>query len=88
MVSLIGVAGGCRREELYEMSIKDIEITESQVVITIPKTKTNQARVFTIIKDTKGVNFLALYQKYVSLRPKNVKHDKLFVGYRHEQCIN
>lgn len=88
MVSLIGMVGGCRREELYEMSIRDIEITECQVVITIPKTKTNQRRVFTIIKDMEGINFFALYQKYVNLRPKNVEHDKLFVGYRHGQCIN
>jgi hypothetical protein len=32
---MIGIAGGCRREELYNISLDDIQETQTQLVITI-----------------------------------------------------
>jgi integrase len=47
---MIGIAGGCRREELYNISLDDIQETQTQLVI-IPCTKTNQRRTFTVINE-------------------------------------
>jgi hypothetical protein len=48
---MIGIAGGCRREELYNISLDNIQETQTQLVITIPCTKTNQRRTFTVINE-------------------------------------
>lgn len=44
--------GGCRRDELKELSINNIENLENNenkmYLVTIPKTKTNVAKQFTI----------------------------------------
>jgi integrase len=87
VIAMIGIAGGCRREELYNMSLHDVQDTGSQLVITIPQTKTNKKRVFTVIDCVEEIQFLDLFKKYVSLRPKNMAHQKLFVGYRKGKCI-
>lgn len=36
------IAGDCRREELYSMTLDDLHDTEIQLIITIPETKTNK----------------------------------------------
>lgn len=59
----------------------------TQLVITIPKTKTYQKRVFTVIKEGDGINFFEIYQNYLQLRPNNLDHRKLFVGYRNGKCV-
>lgn len=81
VIAMIGIAGGCRREELYSMTLNDIQDTETQLVITISQTKTNVKRVFTVI------NFLEIYRKYLALRPKNFEENFLFLGYRNGKCI-
>lgn len=48
------------------MSINDIEDRGSVVIVTIPKTKTNKKRIFTIVDDD-VVSALVLYKKYVAL---------------------
>jgi integrase len=48
---VFGISGACRLEELANISVDDIEDRNSVRVITIPKTKTNKKRVFTIIND-------------------------------------
>lgn len=88
IISLIGIAGGCRREELYEMSLDDIEETSTQLVITIPFSKTNKRRVFTVIDEMDSISVLELFRRYVTLRPKGLGHNKLFVGYRNGKCIS
>lgn len=78
---------GCRREELYAMSIDDVEDTGSQLVITIPHSKTNIRRLFSVINEANGINFLEMFRKYTALRPKNFKEFFLFLGYRRGKCI-
>jgi integrase len=83
---MIGIAGGCRREELYNISLDDIQETQTQLVITIPCTKTNQRRTFTVIDEVEGIKCVELFRKYVSLRLKHVNHRMLFLGYRNSKC--
>lgn len=87
VIAMIGIAGGCRREELYSMTLNDIQDTGTQLVITIPQTKTNVKRIFTVINEMEGINFLEIYRKYVAMRPKNFQEKFLFVGYRNGRCI-
>lgn len=87
VIAMIGIAGGCRREELYSMALNDIQDTGTQLIVTIPQTKTNVKRVFTIINEIEGINFLEIYRRYLALRPKNFQDDCLFVGYRNGRCI-
>lgn len=84
---MLGIAGGCRREELYSMKINHIQDTGAQLVVTIPETKTNIKRVFTVVNEGEGINFLEIFRKYIKLRPKDMKENILFVGYRGGKCI-
>lgn len=84
---MLGIAGGCRREELYSMNIDDIQDTGNQLVVVIPRTKTNVRRVFTVMNEVDGINFLEIFRNYVSLRPKEFKEKALFIGFRHGKCI-
>lgn len=58
----------------------------SILVVHIRETKNYVPRTFTIIPDGGPVNYLEKYKQYVSLRPKNIKHEKLFVFYRNGKC--
>lgn len=70
------------------MTLQDIQDTTSQLVVTIPKTKTNQRRVFTVIEEMENDNVLQLFRKYVSLRPKKLNINKLYIAYRNGKCIS
>lgn len=82
---IFGIYGACRREELANMSVNDIEDRGSVLVVTIPKTKTNMKRIFTILDDD-VTSSLALFRKYVALRPANINHSRFFVQYRKKKC--
>ena len=78
----MGSAGACRREELVNMTIDDVEDNQSMLVIKIPNTKTNHPRSF-IVVDEQNLN---VYRTYVSLRPSNVPHRRLFIFYNKGKC--
>lgn len=56
--------GACRAAELHSMQITDIEDHGSIFMITVPNTKTNIARKFTVT----GA-FYTIVKKYLKLRP-------------------
>lgn len=85
---MLGIAGGCRREELYSMTLDDIQDTGTQLIITIPQTKTNVRRIFSVINEAEGIKFLEIFRKYIALRPKSLQERMLFVGYRQGKCIS
>ena len=72
----------------YEMSLDDIEETSTQLVITIPFSRTNKRRVFTVTDEMDGISVLDLFRRYVALRSQGLCHNKLFVGYRNGNCIS
>jgi integrase len=82
---VFGISGACRLEKLANISVDDIEDRNSVRVITIPKTKTNKKRVFTIINDN-SISALEIYRKYALLRPKNMNHRRFFLQYKNNRC--
>ncbi|KAF2879230.1 hypothetical protein ILUMI_26944 [Ignelater luminosus] len=72
---IFGIAGALRREELYKMTLEDINDTGTVLIITIPDSKTHIQRRFTVIAETtqKNLNLIEIYRKYKAQRPKNVK---------------
>lgn len=84
---ILGIAGGCRREELYKMKIDDIENKGQFLLITIPDSKTHTSRRFTVIGETsKNINLIHFYQNYANLRPKNATTNHFFLSYRNGKC--
>jgi hypothetical protein len=59
---MFGIAGRCRREEFYNISLDDIQETQTQLVITIPCTRTNQRRTFAVINEAYGIRCVELFQ--------------------------
>lgn len=78
----MGYCGACRREELTNMSIDDIEYKIDTILVTVPKTKTNVPRLF-VISDEVWIN---LIQKYNNIRPLHTPHRRFFLTYRNGHC--
>ncbi|KAJ6644292.1 hypothetical protein Bhyg_09259 [Pseudolycoriella hygida] len=52
---IVGVFGACRRMELVDMSVDDIEYIEGGIKIRVPKTKTKKIREFVLRKGSEDV---------------------------------
>ncbi|KAJ8978107.1 hypothetical protein NQ317_015917 [Molorchus minor] len=52
VVAVMGILGACRREELCQMSLNNIEDLENTLVVNIPDSKTRVSRPFTVITET------------------------------------
>jgi integrase len=82
IVLIMGIFGACRCDELVKMSVDDV----TYLSIDIPMTKTDKPRWFVIVKEGCSADPIALYQKYISLRPANIKHNRLFLRYANGKC--
>ncbi|KAJ8911546.1 hypothetical protein NQ315_012799 [Exocentrus adspersus] len=74
---IFGIFGGCRRQELVNMLITHVEDRESVFVVSVPETKTDKKRIFTIIEEDE-MNSLKLIRDYMSLRPRGCSEKKTF----------
>ncbi|XP_031333961.1 uncharacterized protein LOC116163974 [Photinus pyralis] len=83
---VMGISGACRCDEITKLTVDDIEDKGGYLYVSIPDSKTNVSRSFTIMTEGFSINILELYRKYVSLRPKNVPHRRFFVNYQKEKC--
>lgn len=90
MAAIFGILGACRKDELIHVATNDIEKyycdsdTEKKnpmILVKIPKTKNGIERSFTV-KD----EFYKFYEKYATLRPKNVPHSRFFINYQNGKC--
>ncbi|KAJ8984394.1 hypothetical protein NQ317_003977 [Molorchus minor] len=52
VVAVMGILGACRREELCQMSLNNIEDLGNTLVVNIPDSKTRVSRNFTVITET------------------------------------
>ncbi|KAJ8964300.1 hypothetical protein NQ317_016778 [Molorchus minor] len=52
VVAVMGILGACRREELCQMSLNNIEDLGNTLVVNIPDSKTRVTRTFTVITET------------------------------------
>jgi hypothetical protein len=68
------------------MSVDNVEDKGSYMLVSVPDTKTYVSRSFTIMEEGFAVNVLDICRKYMSLRPKNISHNRLFLCYRNEKC--
>lgn len=78
--------GACRREELHNLRVEDVTIEGSVLLVKICRTKTYTPRQFTIVPNDGPVDYVALYNKYVGLRPKHAKVNSLFLSYHGGKC--
>ncbi|XP_071057093.1 uncharacterized protein [Onthophagus taurus] len=82
VVLIIGISGACRCDELVNLTLNDVESLGSVIRVTIPDSKTNKSRSFTIIGD----KYINLYQKYVALRPQDFESRRFFFKYLNGKC--
>ncbi|KAJ8983577.1 hypothetical protein NQ317_019430 [Molorchus minor] len=82
VVAVMGILGACRREELCQMSLNNIEDLGNTLVVNIPDSRTRISRTFTVITET----YIDLYRKYLPLRPAHVNHQRLFIKYTSNKC--
>ncbi|KAJ8979664.1 hypothetical protein NQ317_006376 [Molorchus minor] len=80
---ILGIAGACRTDELVNLTVDDIQDVGSSLIVKIPNTKTKIPGIFVV---TDVGNMLELFRKYLSLRPPNVKHKRLFLYYKAGKC--
>ena len=89
IVMIMGIAGGCRREDLVKMTIGDIEDRGAVVVVNVLNTRKNGTRHFVITDQSdRELEFLGIFRKYVGLRPKDSKCNRFFLGFRNGKCSN
>ncbi|KAF2895723.1 hypothetical protein ILUMI_10447 [Ignelater luminosus] len=86
VVLILGVAGGCSRDELCRISIDDIEDTGIIIIVNIPKSETNKERYFVIQCENEDLNMAYIFRKYANLRPAGTKHRRFFLFYKQGQC--
>lgn len=79
---IFGVAGACRREEITNVTINDVEIQGQLLLTRIPKTTTKISRSFTIDGE-----FSNIVQKYMNQRPKVTITDRFFLNWRNGKCM-
>lgn len=64
------------------MRVEDVEDLGSLIHVKIPFNKTEKPRSFAIV----GERNINIYRKYVNLRPKDMKEDRLFVKFHNGKC--
>lgn len=80
MALIFGIAGACRKQELVQLTTKDIEDLNTAAIIKIDSTKNYISRKFTIT----GL-FYNIYKKYAKLRPQTVQ-TRFFLNYQNGKC--
>ena len=78
---IIGLFGACRRDEVIKIRVQDVE---KVIIITLPSTKTNIDRTFTI----SNLTYMSLVRQYMSLRPQNSANNRFFLKYSKGKCFN
>ncbi|XP_031332705.1 uncharacterized protein LOC116167789 [Photinus pyralis] len=76
VVVIFGIYGPCRREELCNLKLADIEDLGSQLLVKIPCNTANKPRSF-IVNGT----YLGAYRKYATVRPSNFECNRFFFKY-------
>lgn len=86
VVLIIGVFGGCRREELTQLTVRQVKDEGYFFKIRILDAK-NRGREFIITNgDYIDLNCLEIIRKYSSLRPQYTTNQRFFISYRCGKC--
>lgn len=81
VATIFGIYGACRREELCNLLIEDIELINKTLIVQIPNTKTKISRSFCIIG-----KYIDYFSKYAALRPSVINHRRFFLKYSNYKC--
>lgn len=83
MILIFGISGACRKQELRNIKIEDIEDTGKLLIIKIPDSKTKTQRSFIVSKKWYGT-----CKKYINLRPSEADTKRLpfFLNYQYKKC--
>jgi len=84
----LGIFGACRADDLLNLSLEDIKYHGNYYLVFLKGGKTNRKRSFTITNDGSPYKPCDLIRKYINLRPKQMKSDRLLVAYRNGKCIS
>lgn len=89
-ITIMGVAGACRTDEIHKMKLTDLEIKDDIALIKISTTKNGVKRSFVVTNDDGGgIPYVKLLQDYIKLRPENAHQDqRLFYRYERGRCVN
>lgn len=80
---IFGTAGACRRCELTDLTIKDVQILGEIVYVTLWDKKKSEDREFVINEGVvPNVNLVDVIKKYMELRSKVVTTDRFFLNFR------
>lgn len=82
MVLIFGIQGACRRHELCDLTVDDIEDKGDMLLVKIPITKNDKPRSFVVTDD-----FYHIYKKYALLRPNLISTTRFFLNYRDGKCL-
>ena len=86
---IMGIAGACRKQELCDLTVNDIEDRGSLIVVQVPNTKTRIHRTFTVVNHGKEqIPFLEICRRYSSLRPGHASSGRFFLKYKNGRCFN
>ncbi|KAI8430918.1 hypothetical protein MSG28_001036, partial [Choristoneura fumiferana] len=80
---IFGITGACRRQELNNITTKDIENHGEMLLVKIPNTKNKIPRSFTIHGP-----FYEIVKKYESLRSTKGKSDRFFQNFQNGKCTS
>ncbi|EFA12762.1 hypothetical protein TcasGA2_TC010289 [Tribolium castaneum] len=88
VVTIFGIFGACRCDELLSLTPNDVEDTGKYIIVTLRNTKNFTTRRFTITDEECRFQPCFLYRKYASLRPTQAESLRLFLTYRGGKCIS
>lgn len=81
VILIFGISGACRCNELTNINIKDVENYDGVIIVNVRDCKTNIDRSF-VIRDESA----EIVQKYIALRPADVKSERFFLSYKNNKC--
>lgn len=86
VATIFGLAGACRRAELTQITVDNIEDKGNLIMVKITDSKNHSARSFVISQEVNNGTFLQLYRKYANLRPPITSHRRFFIKYTKGKC--
>lgn len=78
---IFGITGACRRQELNNITTKDVENHGTMLLVRITNTKNKIPRSFTIHGP-----FYEIVKKYEALRSTKAKTDRFFLNFQKGKC--
>lgn len=79
---MFGLCSGSRGCELTDLTLANVKDDGKELVVQIPDTKTKVAKLYVV-----GSEFTKIIRKYLDMRPRHVKTDRLFLQWRKGKCI-